>query len=77
MNTQMYFKTFFTLRIRKWHIWDKGRWIQKTKMETCLSVYLTVTFVSITIVPGPFVEKHFFSLMMINSGICRNKRANL
>lgn len=77
MNMQMYFTTFFTLRIRKWHIWDKWRWIQKTKMETCLSVYLSITFVSITIVPPPLVEKHFSSLMMMNSGICGKKRANL
>lgn len=77
MNMQMYFTTFFTLRIRKWHIWDKWRWIQKTKMETCLSVYLSITFVSITIVPPPLVEKHFSSVMMINSGICGKKRANL
>lgn len=49
----------------------------KDQNGTCLSVYLSVTVVSITIVPGPFVEKHFSSLMMINSGICRNKRANL
>lgn len=49
----------------------------KDQNGTCLSVYLSVTVVSITIVPGPFVEKHFSSLMMTNSGICRNKRANL